>query len=77
MIEQHLQPLEVHDILAALAELDVLKPGEEARVLHAHGCRFRDDTCSCPGGPEVLFADWDERAPTRYQSTPERFYARH
>ena len=77
MSVQHLSSPQLHDILPALAELGLLKPGEEARILHAHGCRFREDTCTCPGGAELQFADWDERTPTRYQSTPERFYAQH
>ena len=77
MSVQHLSSPQLHDILAACVELGILKPGEEARVLHAHGCRFREDACTCPGGAELLFADWDEATPTRYQSTPERFYARH
>src|SRR2546430_7230795 len=25
----------------------------ETRVLHAHGCRFRENTCTCPGGAEL------------------------
>jgi hypothetical protein len=77
MSVQHRSSPQLHDILAAFAELGTLKPGEETRILHAHGCPFREDTCTCPGGAELLFADWDENTPTRYQSTPERFYARH
>jgi hypothetical protein len=76
--EQYLSPREqFNEILGALAELGVLKPGEEARTLHAHRCPFREAACTCPQGPELLFADWDECIPTRYQPTPERFYVRH
>jgi hypothetical protein len=67
-----------HEVLAALAELGVFKPGEEARLQHAHGCRYRDRNCTCPGGPELAFADWDELVPSReLLYTPERFYVRH
>lgn len=66
-------------VMAGLTDLGMFKPGEEARTLHAHGCQYRAGTCTCPGGPELQFADWDERVPDErhYQPTPERFYVRH
>jgi sugar lactone lactonase YvrE len=73
MIEQHLPPHTPEIVMAALHDLGVFKPGEEARTLHAHGCRFREGACTCPGGPELLFADWDERTPFRFYKSPERF----
>lgn len=68
----------VSSVMTALTDLGVFKPGEEARTLHAHGCRYRAGACTCPDGPELLFADWDERVPgeRHYQPTPERFYVR-
>src|SRR5688500_6124594 len=62
----------VDAVLGALAELEVFKAGEESRTLHAHGCTFLAGACSCPGGPEIMYADWDERVPSqrRYQAAP-------
>jgi len=38
---------------------------------------WREGRCACPGGPELVFADWDERVPARDMwKTPERFHAR-
>lgn len=70
-------------IVAGLRSLGMLKPGEQPRALHQHGCPAGyppyPDACRCPGGPELLLPDWDENVPgdRHHQPTPERFYARH
>lgn len=66
---------------AALVALDVVKPGEHIKILHAHSCAGRvregDAPCTCPGGPELIYADWDEVQPRRHYHIPERFYVGH
>ena len=77
-LDAPLPPLTPGDVMLALQDLGVLKPGEEGRTLHAYGCTYRTGPCTCPGGPELVFADWDERVPSRWlHHLPERFYARH
>jgi hypothetical protein len=62
--------------LESLHSLGVLKPGEQSRQIHMRECPFNEGGCSCPGGPELVFADWNEQIPPAYIPTPERFYAR-
>lgn len=72
-----LPPPDPHTVIAALADLDVFKPGETPRILHKWDCSFRTGTCTCPGGAELLFADWNEQIPSLAYPTPERFYERY
>jgi len=69
-----------YDAIDALRDLGVLKSTEHPRVMHAYGCPFPKDysaRCGCPGGPEVMWPDWDERErPVRHYVIPERFHAR-
>ena len=69
---------DVADVLAALEDLGAFKAGEEARTLHARGCPGpRGGACDCPGGPELVYADWGELVPARELMRPVgRFYAR-
>ena len=71
---------DVADVLAGLEELGALKPGEEARTLHARGCPalvVHGGSCDCPGGPELVYADWSECTPARELARPVgRFHAR-
>jgi hypothetical protein len=64
----------------ALFGLGVLKPGERINVLHAHACaagRSQLAPCTCPGGAELIYADYDELSAQRHYVIPERFYERH
>lgn len=67
---------EPYRMIDALRALGVLKKDEEARVLHQHGCAFPSDysaRCACRGGPEIVWADYDEARPYRFYTIPERF----
>jgi len=69
-------------VVAGLRDLGMLKVDEQPRLLHQYGCPasappYPDATCQCPGGPELLYPDFDEVTPTRHYIIPARFYVRH
>lgn len=74
--------LHTHDgiaaVTAALRDLGLIKPGEQIVTAHQHGCPAGrppyPDECTCPGGAELVYADWDELQPVRHYHIPERFY---
>jgi hypothetical protein len=69
-----------HDVIAALRAQGILKDGERPAVLHCYRCPFPKDygaRCACPGGPEIVWPDYDELQPRRFYVTPERFYDKH
>ncbi len=68
---------EPYNIIAELRALGVLKSNEKPVVLHCYTCPFPQNysaACQCPGGPEIVWPDWDELKPVREYTTPERFY---
>ena len=60
------------EMIAALEDLGMLKPGEKASLLHRHGC---PRGAACEGGPELVWSDHDELIPQRHLVPPLRFYA--
>ena len=61
-------------MLQALRSLGVLKPTEQTTAFHAHGCpAMTNGTCTCPGGPELIWCDYDEVKPLRHFMIPKRF----
>jgi len=72
----------IRAVWAGLHALGMIKAGETWVVSHKFDCptgRAPHDyaLCSCPGGPELQFADWDEVKPLRNYIIPERHYDRH
>jgi hypothetical protein len=60
--------LNLHAIhaMACIRQLGVIKPGEKISPLHKWDCPYPKNyaaTCTCPGGPEIVFADWNELMP--------------
>lgn len=76
-IGQQVSPLDPNTVVAALAELGVLKPDERQLIAHKWNCTYRKGACTCPGGPELVFADWNEQKPSLAYPIPERFYERY
>ncbi len=69
----------VDAIYDALRQLGMIKPGEGVMRMHKWNCPaahppHADAECTCPGGAELIFSDWDEQHPARHAFTPERFY---
>lgn len=63
-------------IEVGLRELGMIKHGETISEIHMPACpTLRPPypaTCTCPGGPELVYADWNElQGALSY--TPERF----
>jgi hypothetical protein len=67
-------------VIESMRALGIMKPSEQARTLHQHGCPYPKNfsaACSCIDGPEIIWADHDEITPARHYTIPERFHAGH
>ncbi len=67
-VAQHPLLSHVLAVWAGLKSLGIVKAGESWRVWHKHDCPTGKPPhdyaqCSCPGGPELGFADWNELQP--------------
>ena len=65
----------IYRMIDTLRALGILKPREAVHIGHKHDCSApRAGACTCPGGPNVVWADFDELKPVRHYCVPERFY---
>jgi len=66
--------------MTAIRALGVLKPGEKILPIHAHWCPYPKNyeaQCTCPGGPELFFADWNTTDAWPSYEIVDRFIERH
>ena len=65
-------------MLQALRSLGVLKANEQTSAMHDHGCAaMSNGACTCVGGPELIWCDFDEVKPYRHFFIPKRFNHEH